>query len=136
VKLEYEGKLEDGTVFDSSERHGKPLEFVIGTDQIIPGFEKAVMRMQKGEEKTFKLKPPEAYGEHNPQLVQKFPRDRLPKGDEPKPGMLLVLTLPDGNQLPAKITGVEKDWITIDLNHPLAGKTLTFKIKLVEIRAA
>lgn len=135
VKVEYEGKLEDGTVFDCSEKHGKPLEFEVGSGRIIKGFDNAVVGMKKGEAKTFRLKPEEAYGPANPILIQKVPREHLPKEPEPKAGMMLVMSLPTGEQIPAKITDVSKDVVTIDFNHPLAGKTLIFKIKLLEIVA-
>lgn len=132
VKIEYTGTLEDGTVFDSSERHGQPLEFEIGKKQVIPGFEAAVIDLAVGEEKEITIPPSEAYGELNDQLMQKVPRDKLPKEQEPKEGMLLMMKTPDGQQFPAKIVKVEETEITLDLNHPLAGKTLKFKIKLVE----
>jgi len=133
VKVEYTGMLEDGTVFDSSEKHGKPLEFEIGKGMIIHGFEKAVMEMKVGEEKEVKLKPSEAYGESNPELVKKIPREHLSKEQEPKPGMILLLSLPTGQQVPVKIIEVSDKDVSIDLNHPLAGKTLKFKIKLVSV---
>ena len=132
VKIEYTGTLDDGTVFDSSEKHGKPLEFEIGAGMVIPGFEKAIMKMKKGEENKITLKPAEAYGDPNPQLVKKIPKDQLPKDKELKPGMLLGIGLPTGQQIPARITAVDDKEVTLDLNHPLAGKTLHFKIKLVD----
>lgn len=132
VKVEYEGKLEDGTVFDSSKAQGKLLEFVLGSGQVVKGFDKAIEGMKVGQEKSFTLEPSEAYGDPNPKLVQKVPRDKLPK-EELKPGMMLAVGLPTGQQLPAIIKKVEKDVVTIDFNHPLAGKTLKFKVKLAEI---
>ena len=133
VKIEYTVSLDDGTVFDSSESHGKPLEFEAGAGKLLKGFEEAVIGMEKGEEKEIKLQPSEAYGEHNPDLIKKVPRDKLPKEQEPKPGMMLVMNLPDGAQLPTRIVEVTDETVTLDLNHPLAGKTLNFKIKVVEI---
>ena len=132
VKVEYEGTLDDGTVFDSSEKHG-PLEFEIGAEQVIKGFEEAVKGMEKGQEKQISLKSAEAYGDNNPQLIQRIPRDKLPQDQEPKTGMALLINLPNGSQVQAKITEVTKEEIVIDLNHPLAGKDLSFKIKVVEI---
>lgn len=131
VKVEYKGTLDDGTVFDSSEKHGEPLEFEIGAGQIIPGFEDAVMGMENGDEKEFKLEASEAYGDRNPQLVQKIPRDQMPK--EVEHGMVLVVGLPNGAQIPVKVTEVTDEWVTIDLNHPLAGENLNFKIKIVGV---
>jgi len=133
VKIEYKGSLEDGTVFDSTEKHGKPLEFEIGSKKVIKGFEEAVIGMEKDEKKKITLKPEEAYGSPNPDLIKDVPREKLPKEQEPKEGMILGMMLPNGQQIPARITKVEEDKITIDLNHPLAGKTLNFDIKLVDI---
>ena len=135
VKVDYTGTLEDGTIFDTSE--GKqPLEFEAGSGQLIKGFDNGVIGMEKGEEKEIKIEKDEAYGDLNPELLKKIPRDKLPPEQEPKPGMMLAMATPDGKQIPAKITEVDDKEITIDLNHPLAGKTLIFKIKVVDISAA
>lgn len=132
VKVEYIGSLEDGTVFDSSE--GKePLEFKVGEGKVIKGFENAVLGMDKGQEKEATLQPAEAYGQPNPTLVKVVPRDQLPKEPEPKEGMMLMLKSPEGQQFPAKITKVTDNEVSIDLNPPLAGKVLKFKIKVVDI---
>jgi len=133
IKVHYTGTLEDGAVFDSSEKHGKPLEFEVGTGKVIKGFDEAVIGMEKDEEKEIKLQPTEAYGDPNPQLVKKVPREQLPKDKELKPGMVLVMTLPNGSQIPATIKEVNDKEVTVDLNPPLAGKVLIFKIKIVEI---
>lgn len=133
VKVEYTGTLDDGTVFDSSEKHGAPLEFEIGAGQVIPGFENALVGMKQGEEKEINLEPAQAYGDPNPQLVKQIPKAQIPAQQELKPGMLLLMRLPDGRQVPVKIVEVSEDAISLDLNHPLAGKTLTFKLKVVEI---
>ena len=133
VKVEYTGTFDDGTVFDASEKHGKPLEVEAGAGQVIPGFDNALIGMEKDEEKEIKLKPEEAYGEPNEKMIQKAPREQFPKDKEIKPGMMLAVGLPNGTQIPAKITEVTDKEVTIDLNHPLAGKTLNFKIKVVAI---
>ncbi|MFH1399753.1 MAG: peptidylprolyl isomerase [Candidatus Woesearchaeota archaeon] len=135
IKVDYEGTFDDGTVFDSSTHgdHSHPLEFEVGAKQVIPGFENAVLGMKKGEEKTFKLQPAEAYGDINAQLVRQIPRDKIPIDQEPKPGMMLIMQLPNGAQAPVKIAAVDDQSITLDLNHPLAGKVLNFKIKIVDI---
>ena len=132
VKVHYTGTFDDGTVFDSSEKHGTPLEFKLGAQQVIKGFENAVRGMKKGQEKAIKITPEEGYGHPKPELVQKVPREQLPPTPEPKEGMMLAVKLPNGYQMPARISGVTDKEVTIDLNHPLAGKTLNFKIKLVE----
>lgn len=132
VKIEYTGTFDDGQVFDTSE--GKqPLEFEVGSGQIIKGIDEGIVGMEKGEEKEIKVQPKDAYGEHTPDMIRKVPRDKLPADQEPKPGMMLALTTPNGQQIPAKITDVSDKEITIDLNHPLAGKSLNFKIKVVDI---
>ena len=131
IKVDYEGSLNNGTVFDSSEKHGEPLEFEVGCGQMIPGFEDAVMGMENGDEKKFKLEPTEAYGDRDPKLAQKVPKDQLP--NEVAPEMVLVVQLPDGVQIPVKVLEVSEEEVTLDLNHPLAGETLNFKIKIVDI---
>lgn len=133
VKLDYTGTLDDGKVFDSSSVHGKPLEFEVGAGKMIKGFESNVMGMKKGQEKEFVLNPAESYGEHNPNLMKKIPKEQLPKEHEPKPGMILVIGTQDGRKFPAVIKEVTDTEVTLDLNHPLAGKTLHFKIKVVEV---
>jgi peptidylprolyl isomerase len=133
VKVEYKGILEeDGTVFDTSEGR-EPLEFEVGLGQVIKGFDSAVIGMEIGEEKKVVLPPSEAYDEFDPTLLKKIPRDKLPEGQEPKVGMLLELRTPDGLSVPTRISEVTAEDVTIDLNHPLAGKTLIFQIKLIDI---
>lgn len=136
VVLDYEGKLEDGKVFDSSKHgdHSHPLEFTVGEGKVIPGFEAAVKGMKKGEKKTFEIEPKDAYGEPNKQLIQEIPRNAMPKDQEPKEGMVLAMNSPDGRQFPAKVVGVTKDKIKLDLNHPLAGKKLVFDIEIKDVK--
>jgi len=133
IKVEYVGTLEDGTVFDSSEKHNSPLEFIVGEGQLIKGFDDAVVGMKVGEEKEVKLLPEDAYGPHNPEFVRDMPKDMFPKDQEIKPGMIFMVDLQDGRQLPVRVTKVSDEQVTIDLNPPLAGKTLIFKIKVVDI---
>ena len=133
VKVEYTGKLDDGSVFDSSENHGKPLEFQVGSGQVIKGFDSAVLGMNEGDEKEFKILPAEAYGQHDPTLVQKVPREVFPQDAELVAGLLFEAGLPTGEKVPAMIAEVDEGTVTVDLNHPLAGKTLNFKIKLREV---
>lgn len=131
VTIEYEGRFDnkDGEIFDTSEGRA-PLEFVSGVGMVVPGFENAIIGMKKDEEKEIILKPEEAYGEPREELKQKIPREILPKEQTPEVGMMLVMATPEGQQMPAKIIDVNDKEITIDINHPLAGKTLYFKIKL------
>lgn len=131
VKVEYKGTLEDGSVFDSSELQGQPLEFEAGAGQMIKGFDDAVIGMEKGEEKDIKLEPDQAYGQPDPKLVKDFPKEMLPEDIKPEVGMILGMATADGGQIPAKVTRVTDKEITLDLNHPLAGETLNFHIKVV-----
>ena len=133
VKVEYIGSLEDGTIFDSSEKHNTPLEFVVGAGQLIKGFDSAVVGMKEGEEKEITIPPEEAYGSHNPEFVKDMPRNMFPKDQEIQPGMSFIVDLQDGRKIQVRVSKVSEDAVTIDLNPPLAGKTLIFKIKIVEI---
>jgi len=135
VKVNYTGMLEDGTIFDSSKRgeEEQPLEFEVGSGKIIKGFDNAVMGMKKGDKKKITLKPEEAYGDIKEELIKPFPRDMMPKEKEPQPGMMLMVGAPNGMQFPAKIVEVSDSEVKIDLNHPLAGKTLVFELEIVDI---
>jgi len=133
IKVEYVGSLEDGTVFDSSENHNEPLEFTVGEGQIIKGFDDAVVGMNVGDEKEISLPPEEAYGEHNPEFVKDMPRNMFPKEQDITPGMVFMVDLQDGRKIQVRVNKVSDDSVTIDLNPPLAGKTLKFKIKILEI---
>ncbi len=136
VKLEYTGTLDDGTVFDSSAEHGNPLEFEVGGGQVIKGFDDAVLGMNESEEKQFSILPADAYGEHDPTLVQKVPREAFPQDAELVPGLLFEAGLPTGEKVPATITEVQGGIVLVDLNHPLAGKRLNFKIKISSISSS
>jgi FKBP-type peptidyl-prolyl cis-trans isomerase 2 len=132
VKVNYTLTV-DGKVVDSSKGR-QPLEFKTGSHQIIPGFEKAVMGMKAGEKKSFKVKPEDGYGAVNPKAFQEVPKKQLPADITPKAGMTLYATGKNGQKVPVKIKEVKKDAVVIDLNHPLAGKTLNFDIEVVAIK--
>jgi peptidylprolyl isomerase len=134
VKVHYTGSVDDGTVFDSSEQ-GEPLEFTIGNGELIPGFEQGVIGMEVGETKTVKIPATEAYGSRMEELVRTVPRTRLPPGVEPKIGAQLRLNGGDGQYMAVTITEVSESSVTLDGNHPLAGKDLTFALRLVEASA-
>jgi peptidylprolyl isomerase len=134
VKVHYTGTLGDGTIFDSSDG-GDPLEFTLGDGGVIPGFEDAVRGMNVGETKTTTIPADEAYGPRESGAVLHVSRAQLPAGMEPEVGQQLGLEHPSGGMIPAVITGVDDESITIDANHPLAGEDLTFEIRLVEIGA-
>ncbi len=132
VKVHYTGSLDNGTVFDSSEAR-EPMEFTVGSGQLIKGFDQGVLGMKKGEEKTVHIAAADAYGEHNDKLIRRIPRTALPQDREPQVGMVIGLVRSDGMQGEARITELTKEDIAIDMNHPLAGKDLNFKIKIVEV---
>lgn len=132
VRVHYTGKLEDGTVFDTSEDR-EPLEFKIGEQKVIPGFEQAVAGMEPGEKKTVELTPEQAYGPHREDMVMEMDRDEVPDNVDPEVGQQLQLRLQSGQTVPVLITDISDGAVTIDANHPLAGKTLVFEIELVDV---
>jgi len=135
VSVHYTGTLEDGSVFDSS-RGGNPLEFVLGAGNMIPGFENAVRGMKIGEVKTVTLSPEEAYGPYREDLIIKFSREELPEDLNPEVGQQLRMTQPDGRVVLVTVKEVSEIDITLDANHSLAGKELTFEVELVKIEPA
>jgi peptidylprolyl isomerase len=132
VRVHYTGTLNDGTQFDTS--LGKePLEFAMGQNQLIAGFEKAVAGLRVGESCTITLPPEEGYGEANPDRVQKVPRKLMPKDLELKAGLVLQGKTDDGHVDNFTVVSFTEELVTLDANHPLAGKSLTFEIELLEI---
>lgn len=134
IKVHYTGKFEDGDVFDSSEG-GDPLEFEVGAGQLIPGFDTAVVGMAAGEKKQVTLPPDQAYGERSDERVVHADTDQLPPDTEVSVGDVLQVTI-DGEDYPAPVTEVNESGFTVDLNPPLAGRTLVFDIEVVEIVAS
>ncbi len=132
VKVNYTLTV-DGKVVDSSKGR-QPLEFREGAHQVVPGFEKAVRGMKVGGKKSFKVKPEEGYGPVNPKALKEVPKKTLPAGVTPKAGMTLLAQTKDGRKIPVTIKEVKKDAVVMDLNHPLAGKTLSFDVEVVEIK--
>jgi peptidylprolyl isomerase len=132
VKVHYTGRLDDGTVFDTSSDRD-PLEFTIGTGAIIPGFEQAVIGMAPGESKTETIPTDQAYGPYVEEMVLTVDRQQMPMEVEPEIGQQLQLQHPTGEVIPVVITEVSPSTVTLDANHPLAGESLIFDIKLVEI---
>lgn len=132
VKVHYTGKLEDGSVFDSSVERD-PLEVTLGEGKLIPGFEDAVIGLEVGDKTTASIASADAYGERREDLEVTVERSQLPEDIEPQVGMQLQLNQPNGQPVPVQVTKVEDENIIIDANHPLAGKDLTFDIELIEI---
>ena len=145
VKVNYVGTDEDGNVFDTSyedkakeegiyneQRNYAPLEFEVGAGNMIKGFDNAVVGMSEGDTKTVTIPPEEAYGPYNENLTQEIPRDQIPEEVELSEGMQLVMQSQQG-PVPVVVKSFNNETVTLDLNHPLAGKTLTFEIELVNI---
>jgi peptidylprolyl isomerase len=132
VKVHYRGRLEDGFEFDSS-IGGEPLVFVIGSGEVIPGFEDAATGMAVGELKTFTIAPENAYGPRRDELVVNMPRQYFPEDIVPEAGMQLKLVDENGEEIPVIVLDVGEDSVILDANHPLAGQALTFDIELLEI---
>jgi FKBP-type peptidyl-prolyl cis-trans isomerase 2 len=133
VKVEYKGTLDDGTVFETSELRGRPIQILVGARQVVKGFENALIGMEKGEEKEFKVQPSEAYGEYNPQQVEEVLRSQFPKDIEPKLGLEVTVGQPNGVKARGRIVEITDEAAIVDLNHPLAGKVLNFQVKVVDV---
>ena len=132
VKIHYTGRLHDGSVFDSSSGR-EPLQFTIGSGQVIPGFEDAVTGMNTGENKTVEIPCKKAYGERNPSMVMEVNRRYVPPDINPEVGLRLQMGSPSGELVNVEVIEVNEENITLDANPPLAGEDLTFDIELVEI---
>lgn len=135
VQLHYTGTLLDGTTFDSSDGRD-PLEFVVGSGQIIPGLDVAIPGMKVGDKKVVKIGADDAYGQSNPEMRQAVPREGIPADIPLEVGLQLQMQTPDGQAMPVTVVDVSEATVTLDANHPLAGKDLQFDIELVKIDAA
>ncbi|MFD0911744.1 FKBP-type peptidyl-prolyl cis-trans isomerase [Ruegeria arenilitoris] len=132
VRIHYTGTLRDGNVFDSSEGRD-PLEFAVGSGQIIPGLDAALPGMEIGEKKRVEVDCQDAYGPINPAMRQDVPREGIPDDIPLDPGTQLQMQTPDGQALPVTVVDANKETVTLDANHPLAGQDLIFDIEVVSI---
>lgn len=132
VHVHYTGRLDDGTVFDTSEGRA-PLQFVLGTGYVIPGVEKAVEGLTVGEQVTTKVPPEDGYGPRSDELVLNVGRDQFPSESAPEVGQRFQMTTGDGQQTMVTVTDVGEEVVQIDANHPLAGRSLNFDLELVKI---
>ncbi|MDJ0822252.1 MAG: peptidylprolyl isomerase [Paracoccaceae bacterium] len=132
VRIHYTGTLADGSTFDSSAGRD-PLEFVVGSGQIIPGLDTAIPGMAVGDKKTVEVAAADAYGQHNPAARQAVPRSEIPAEIPLEIGTQLQVQTPEGQVMPVTVAEVTDTEVTLDANHPLAGKDLTFAIELIEI---
>lgn len=132
VKVHYMGRLDDGTVFDTTVAR-PPIEFTIGAHQVIPGVEQAVIGLAPGESVTVRVPTLKAFGSYRDELVTMVHPDDLPKDVEPQVGEQIEIPKQEGGRFVVNVTDVSEDAITLDANHPLAGKDLVFDVRLVEI---
>ena len=132
VRINYTGRLTNGTQFDSSEGR-EPLEFTIGLGQVIKGLEAHVAGMEPGAKSTVTIPCAEAYGPHRAEAIQTLDRAKVPSGIDVRPGTQLQARTADGGMLPITVVGVDEQSVTVDANHPLAGKDLVFDVELVEV---
>jgi peptidylprolyl isomerase len=132
VKVHYTGRLADGTLFDASPAD-RPLHFIIGEQEVIPGFEAAVAGMYLGEKTSVTIPPEQAYGPHDERFVETVERSRLPAGLELQVGRQLEVTSADDERLLLMVTALSETTVVLDANHPLAGKELHFDIELLAV---
>src|ERR1700761_4247374 len=132
VRVHYHGKLEDGSTFDTSEGR-EPLEFTVGSGQVIKGFDDAMLDMTPGDKKTVEIPVEHAYGEKNDDMMMEYPLSEFPADMKPEPGMELHMSDDEGNVFPVVIAEVHEDSVVLDANHALAGKDLVFEIELISI---
>lgn len=135
VRIHYTGTFDSGETFDSSQGRD-PLEFTVGSGQIIPGLDKAIAGMEVGQQKTVEVPCAEGYGEVDPNARQAVPRAQVPDDIPVDPGTQLQMKTPTGQTVPVTVVSSDENEVVLDANHPLAGKTLIFAIELVEIKAA
>ena len=132
VKVHYKGTLEDGKMFDSSEGR-EPLQFTVGSGEVIPGFDVAVMGLEAGESRTTTIPADQAYGPHQPDRIIEIPLEGMPADFKPEVGDVVQLKDPQGQPLQATVEEINETVVRFDANHPLAGKDLTFEIKVMAI---
>lgn len=133
VAVHYTGRLDSGEVFDSSQGR-EPLEFTVGSGQVIPGFDEAVSGLEVGASREVRIDPERAYGAPREDLIVEVERTQFPAEAEPQVGQQVQVQVAPGQNRVATIADIAEESIRLDLNHPLAGKPLTFEVELVEIR--
>ncbi len=131
IRVNYVGRFENGSIFDSSEGH-EPLEFTVGEEQVIAGFEKAVIGLKTGESRKVEVAPEDGYGVHVPEMVAEVERHNIPDNEKLILGSMLEVGLEDGQTLEVQVVELSDDMVVLDGNHPLAGKDLHFEIELLE----
>lgn len=132
VKVHYTGTLDDDSIFDSS-RDREPLQFTIGTGQVIPGFEEAVIGLEPGSKTRTRIPADKAYGERVAELRIAVAREQFPDDMKVELGDQLHMTTQEGQTIQVEVVELAEESVTVDANHPLAGQALTFEIELVEV---
>ena len=133
ISVHYKGTLDDGQEFDSSYNRGEPVTFQVGSGVMIPGFNNGVIGMKVGETKKVEIQPKDAYGEHNPEGVQEVTKENFPNDFDFETGRIIQGTVQNGQPFVATILEEKNETVTLDFNHPMAGKNLNFEIELVSI---
>ncbi len=133
VTVHYRGTLTDGSVFDDSKVRGEAIEVPMGSNQVIPGFEEALIGMTAGQKKTITLSSDEAYGEPNPAAFQTVPREAFPEDYEFEVGTTVQGNGPTGQPVLARIESFDPAGVTLNFNHPLAGQDLNFVLEVIEV---
>jgi len=132
VKIQYTGKLKNGTIVDKT-NDGEPIEFIVGQGQVLAGIDKAIIDMKLNGEKKFTVKAKDAFGVRDKSLIQKLPKLSHPDSQNIEKGAIITIFDKSGKSIPAKIIAIQKETITVDLNHPLAGEDLNFNLKVISI---
>jgi peptidylprolyl isomerase len=131
ISVNYVGRFEDGSTFDSSEGN-QPLVFTVGAEQVIPGFEKAVIGMKPGDSCKIVVPPEDGYGEHVAEMVAEVERKQIPNHEELLLGSMLEVSMEDGQSFEVQVVEISDDTVVLDGNHPLAGKELHFEIEMLD----
>lgn len=135
VIFHFDIKLADGSAAESTRVHNKPAKLQMGDGSLSPAFEAQLMGMAKGDKRSFKLAPEDAYGQPNPDNIYYVDRSKFSSDAPAQVGMIVGFAMPDGSELPGLIREVVGDSVTVDFNHPLAGQTLTFNVEIVEVQS-
>lgn len=135
VTLHFALELEDGSVVDSN-FDAEPVTFVMGDGNLLPGFEEALLGLQAGDEKSFVITPEKGFGGYNPENIQEFPRDQFPDDVELSEGLVLSFADAQNNEMPGVVQEFDENTVTVDFNHPLAGRDIEFSVRIVDVNPA
>ena len=136
VTFHFSIKLKDGSVADSTKVTGKPAQLVIGDGNLTPDFERCLLGLQAGAERSFELAPEQAFGLSNPDNIHHIDLAKFGSEAPAEPGAIVAFSQPDGTEIPGIVREVVGDSVTVDFNHPLAGQTVTFDVEVLSVEAA